>query len=239
MVKLSTLIKGLTIYIFFIIGISILSEWIKKNTAIGNNNLDSILNSIKNDLKREYSHKLNYYIDKGMSMGKENYLNLNSLNERSNNRYVYPDSNANDESAYSYKNGNGFGTYYGNSYGYNNNKNNQDDDPEKYDEECILREVDNRLRNSGMSMNGDEKTNDYTNSKFSNFKNSCYSKIIPTATTNDYSYVNQIYPWDVKPAEYPRYTNYQIDEHNYKFNEDKSRHSANNKNIPYQKYFTL
>lgn len=54
MVKLSTIIKGIILYTLFIIGISILSQYISKK----DNQLDLILDSIKEEIKKEYLNKI-------------------------------------------------------------------------------------------------------------------------------------------------------------------------------------
>lgn len=54
MVKLSTIIKGIILYTLFIIGISILSQYLSKK----NNQLDFILDSIKEEIKSQYLNKI-------------------------------------------------------------------------------------------------------------------------------------------------------------------------------------
>lgn len=54
MVKLSSIIKGIILYTLFVIGISILSQYLGKK----NNQLDYLLDSIKEELKKEYLSKI-------------------------------------------------------------------------------------------------------------------------------------------------------------------------------------
>lgn len=56
MVKLSSIIKGIILYTLFVIGISILSQYLGKNGK--GNQLDYLLDSIKDQIKNEYLNKI-------------------------------------------------------------------------------------------------------------------------------------------------------------------------------------
>lgn len=64
MVKLSSIIKGIILYTLFVIGISILSQYLSKKGK--GNQLDYLLDSIKDQIKNEYLSKI------------ENFTNLQS-----------------------------------------------------------------------------------------------------------------------------------------------------------------
>lgn len=53
MVKLSVLIKGIILYVIFVIGISIVMEWVSPKTQL-DNQIELFLQSIKEDIKNQF-----------------------------------------------------------------------------------------------------------------------------------------------------------------------------------------